>query len=163
MKCSVCAATMVSRRENYRYDECDLPNVTLLNIEVRRCPACGERAAVIPRVEELHRGLALAVIRKPNRLAPREIRFLRKYLGWSGVDFARHMGVNPQHVSRWESTREPKPMGPTADRALRLMVAIQPPVRDYSLDHLAELSRGTEPLALVTMRVTPHGWERDAA
>jgi DNA-binding transcriptional regulator YiaG len=39
--------------------------------------------------------IAHAVIAKRERLTPAEIRFLRKFLGWSGADFAAHVGTTP--------------------------------------------------------------------
>lgn len=40
------------------------------------------------------------IARSPERLGPAEIRFLRKYVGYSGKDFARFVGVTPETVSR---------------------------------------------------------------
>ena len=47
-------------------------------------PNCGETEVVIPHIEALHRekeAIATALVVKRARLAPEEIRFLRKYLG----------------------------------------------------------------------------------
>ncbi len=96
---------------------------------------------VIPKIEQLHRAIALAVVSKRPRLTAHEVRFLRKYLGWSGADFAKHMGVTPESVSRWENEREQ--MSPVADRLLRLMVVTRAPVSEYPLDSLAELEVAT--------------------
>ena len=114
------------------YAASGLPYVTLVGVEVRRCAACGDHEVVIPKIEQLHRTIAMAVVEKRSRLTAAEIRFLRKYLGWSGVDFARHMGVTAESVSRWENDREQ--MAAVADRLLRLMVVTQASVSDYSLD-----------------------------
>jgi hypothetical protein len=46
------------------------------------------------------------VIHKPARLSGSEVRYLRKYLGWSGADFAGHVGVDPSTVSNWETDKE---------------------------------------------------------
>jgi putative zinc finger/helix-turn-helix YgiT family protein len=146
-------------RENYSYSACGLPYVTLRGIEVRRCPKCGEHEAVIPRIEDLHRTIARAVAEKPARLAAAEIRFLRKYLGWSSTDFAQHMGVTLESVSRWENDREP--IGPIADRLLRLMVATMAPVKDYPVDTLAHLDDSREPIRL-RMQPAKSGWEAEA-
>ncbi len=146
---------MRTKRENYSYTASGLPHVTLVGVEVRRCGACGEHEVVIPRIEELHRVMALTVIRKPNRLTGDEARFLRKYLGWSGVDFARHMGVQPETVSRWENGKES--MGPVADRLLRSFVLLQQPVRDYSPATLAAIR--TKPVAVrLEMREKQNTW-----
>jgi DNA-binding transcriptional regulator YiaG len=58
-------------------------------------------------MEQLHTTLAQAVATKKERLTPKEIRFLRTYLGYSSADFARKLGISLPTVSRWE--REGKP------------------------------------------------------
>jgi putative zinc finger/helix-turn-helix YgiT family protein len=158
MKCDECGEPMTSARENYSYTASGLPYVTLVGVEVRRCKACGEHEVVIPKIELLHRTIALLIVGKKTRLTAAEVRFLRKYLGWSGVDFAKHMGVTPESVSRWENDREQ--MGPVADRLLRLMVVTRSPVSDYELDTLADLEDESAPLRL---RVEParNGWRAE--
>ncbi|HEX4422524.1 MAG TPA: type II TA system antitoxin MqsA family protein [Kofleriaceae bacterium] len=155
----MCRHEMVSSNENHRYTESGLSNVVLVGIEVRHCPHCGERMVSIPHIDELHRMIAMAVIRERSRLAPNEIRFLRKWLGWSGVDFAKHMGVAPETVSRWESVEAPKPMGGTAERLLRLAVAHGQPIDEYSIDMLAELTDDhvAKP-PLLAMKPQRSGW-----
>src|SRR5579883_463805 len=103
MKCFECGTEMTSAHENYHYTACGLPNVTLKDIEVRRCPNCGDYEPLIPQIEDLHRVIAFAVATQPSRLSAAEIKFLRKYLGWSGADFAKRMGVSQETVSRWEN------------------------------------------------------------
>jgi putative transcriptional regulator len=115
---------------------------TLVNVPVHRCTACGDFEVEIPLIVQLNQALADALIRQPSRLTGAEIRFLRKALGWSGVDFARHMGVDAATVSRWEAGQR---MGASAERLLRLAVSVGTPAQDYSLDHLAtDLSETTE-------------------
>jgi putative zinc finger/helix-turn-helix YgiT family protein len=150
---------MVRSIENHRYTESGLSNVVLVDVEVRRCQNCGEITVSIPRIEELHRTLAMALIRQTGRLAPSEIRFLRKWLGWSGVDFAKHMGVAPETVSRWESMENMKPMGGTAERLLRLAVAHGQPVDEYPIDMLIDISDDQAPnTALLAMKPERTGW-----
>ncbi len=151
---------MDSVREDYQYAASGLPYVTLSGVEVRRCPECGEVEVMIPKIEELHRALALAVVAKKARLTGAEVRFLRKFLGWSGVDFAKRMGVTPESVSRWENDREK--MSALADRPLRLMVVTREPVSDYSLDVLAELEDEPAPILLHAKRERG-GWLAEAA
>ncbi len=160
MKCAECSEPMTSAQENYDYSASGLPYVTLVGVEVRRCKVCGEHEVVLPKIEQLHRALALAVVGKRARLTAAEIRFLRKYLGWSGADFARHMGVTPESVSRWENEREQ--MTPVADRLVRLMVVTQTPISDSSLDALVDLDDKPAP---VRLRVEPkkRGWLAEAA
>ena len=138
MNCSECDGKMTVAREKVKYDVSGLSGVTFRNVEVRRCSNCGEYEVVIPKIEELHRLIALTIIRKPSALAPEEIRFLRKYLGWSGVDFANHMGAKPETMSRWENGK--LGMSGQADRLLRantatriVIVLIGSPLRDRNL------------------------------
>jgi putative zinc finger/helix-turn-helix YgiT family protein len=137
MTCLDCGEALKVTRGPYRYNNSGLPGVVLLGVEVRRCRKCGAEEVAIPRIEELHRLMAQAVIRHPHRLLPAEVKYLRKWLGWSGVDFARHMGATPETVSRWEQGRVP--MGPQADRLLRLMITTRAPVDDYTLEALTTI------------------------
>lgn len=138
MTCIQCGGKLATKRENYRYAACGLSNVTLVGVEVRRCAKCGDHEVVIPRIEDLHRVLAAAVIRQTARLTKDEIRFLRKYLGYSGVDFAKVVGVSPETVSRWENGKEK--MGSSAEKLVRMLVVHSQPTREYSIEALAKLS-----------------------
>jgi putative zinc finger/helix-turn-helix YgiT family protein len=137
--CEQCGNEMASQRENFLYKSCGLPNVTLESVVVNRCPKCGEYEVEIPGMDELHKQIAQEVIRKPQKLAPEEIRFLRSFLGWSGTDFAKRFDVDPATVSRWETgaTR----MGGVAERLLRLCVAHDKPISDYSSQALEEVAK----------------------
>jgi putative zinc finger/helix-turn-helix YgiT family protein len=161
-KCRTCHdGVMTVARENYRYIESGLPNVVLVGVEVRRCPACGIVELPLPRVTELHRVIATAVIHKPARLSGAEVRYLRKHLGWSGEDFAAHMGVDPSTVSKWENDKEP--IGPGSDRLLRMMVAHESPVESYSLEELTKISDRRDPPVNVRLQRIDRGWETAAA
>ncbi len=156
MTCLECRGEMTTTRENFKYTASGLPNVTLVNVEVSRCRECGEYEVAIPNIEGLHRTIALAVASKPARLAAEEIRFLRKWLGWSGVDFAEHIGVDPATVSRWEN--DTLSMGGSAERALRLMVATREPVQSYSLDILKSIDEKKTPPLRLGVQVSAEGW-----
>jgi DNA-binding transcriptional regulator YiaG len=131
---------MKRHTENVRYDkELGLSGVTLLGVNVNVCAQCGEREIEIRNMEGLLRALALAIVRHPWRPTGEEIRYLRKYLGHSGVDFARRMGVDPSTVSRWEAGTVD--MGAQAQRALRLMVVHGRPAEEYPLEELEKVSQ----------------------
>jgi putative transcriptional regulator len=153
MKCMACGGRMKKTRGNYAY--ASLPGVTLANVDIYKCPACGEEEVSIPHIEELNRTIARELVRKKLQLAPTEIRFLRKLLGWSGVDFAKHFGVTPETVSRWESGK--KAMGPVAERLLRLCTATRAPIDDYDLEDLQSVAEDGEP-AEMTLRTSRGGW-----
>ncbi len=155
-KCRACGeGVLESARKNHRYTESGLSNVVLQDVEVRSCPLCGDQQVVLPRVTELHRAMALAVVRTNARLSGEEVRFLRKYMGFSGTDFAARMGVDPSTVSRWENSHEP--IGSLADRLVRLMVVRDRPVDEYPIDQLVNIV-DKEKHALIGLRADRQGW-----
>lgn len=161
MRCEQCGGRTKTTRENFRYTASGLPNVTLVGVSVTRCPKCGAFEVEIPRVEELHRTIARAVVKKPAPLTPEEVRFLRKWMGWSGVDFASHMGITPETVSRWENGN--LKMGAAADRLVRLMVVNRAPVEDYSLDMLKAIDERASAPFLLGVEADAKGWHAVAA
>jgi putative zinc finger/helix-turn-helix YgiT family protein len=161
MTCFVCGSRMKTKRENYRYDAVGLPGITLQGVEVSRCGKCGEYEVAIPRIEELHRSIAQAVISKKERLTPAEIRFLRKQLGWTGAEFAGHFGAARETVSRWENGSAP--MGPTADRLLRLIVA-NPPAAASSVPGVLRPAAKSSPKPFrIGLKVANGEWKAKAA
>jgi putative transcriptional regulator len=162
MKCIECGHAMNTTTENHRYEPVAGFPVLLMGLRVHRCPECGEVDAAIPNIEGLHRALADGVIRKRARLSPPETRFLRKYLGLSGVDFAERIGVDPATVSKWENGSQA--MGTTADRLLRLMVAHGTPIDSYPIETLSEVAREEAKSERIGMRFQrDEGWTMDAA
>jgi len=157
MKCIECGVEMVTRRENYQYDECGLPGITILDVEVSRCAACGDTEVAIPNIEGLHRAIAEAVARKHEKLTPVEVRFLRKWLGLSGADFAIHIGVTPETVSRWEQGATA--VGTVAERLLRWMVMTREPVSEYPLDLLKNVARAKAKPIKMGLQVKRGRWE----
>jgi putative zinc finger/helix-turn-helix YgiT family protein len=154
-RCSKCGSPMhVKAKATHRYTECGLSNIVLVGVVVRRCPKCGNRSVVIPKVAQLHRKLAQGLAEQSQRLAAEEIRFLRKYLGWSGADFAQFFGVTPETVSRWENGS--KSMSATSERLLRLCVLKFEPVEDYSI--LREMATEKHSARPIRMAIT-NDWQ----
>ena len=139
MKCLECGTNMKATRENVKYDASGLSGVTLQDVEVRRCPNCGEYEVVIPHLENLHRSIAQTIAQRSDRLSPQEVVFLRKYLGWDGATFARRIGTTAETVSRWEHG---SPIGVQAERLLRLMVLFEKRKPGYSLDEFQNAATG---------------------
>jgi putative zinc finger/helix-turn-helix YgiT family protein len=155
--CRTCGKTeLTSSVETYLYAESGLPNVTLVGIEIRRCSTCGDYEIVLPRVTDLHRAIAHAVITKRARLSGAEVRYLRKYLGWSGVDFAKHIGAEPSTVLNWETDKDP--IGMASDRLLRLMVVHGSPVENYPLEELTKIENERRPPLAVRLSPNANGW-----
>ncbi len=157
MKCTQCGTPMKARKENYRYEECGLRHVTLMGIEVRRCPRCGNYEVAIPHIEELHRLIARVLIEKTTRFTGEEVRFLRKSLGWSGSDFAKRMGVTDETVSRWEN--DAAPIGPQADRLLRLMVAQGRLTTTYPAERLLKINPKKATVTRLELESRDQQWE----
>lgn len=135
MKCDECSGPVTTERNAVlRYDIGGLPHVELHGVEVTRCRGCGKEGIAIPRIGQLHRVLAEAIVRQRRMLAPVEIRYLRKHIGLSAGDFAQMMGVARETVSRWETGAQP--MGAVADRLLRLLVLTHEPTECYAVDDL---------------------------
>ena len=155
MTCMECGGKLKVRKENYRYLACGLLNVTLKGVEVRRCATCGDHEVVIPRIEKLHEVLAMAVVKQEARLSGGEVRFLRKYLGYSGADFGGLIGVSPETVSRWENDRET--MGPSAERLLRMLVVHKGPIQEYPVETLTRISAKARPKP-IGLRPKGEGW-----
>lgn len=158
MKCFECGAIMVERREDHRYTESGLSQVVLVDVVVRECP-CGERELVLPDLEELHRSLAHAIASQPGRLPGEEIRYLRKWLGWSGADFAEHMGVDRTTTYRWETDDVRMPQA--AEVMLRLLSRHMVPVESYQ-ETVAAVSDPAERPTL-GLRHEDSSWSRDGA
>ncbi len=140
MKCPNCEQhELTEARENYLYQECGLGNVTLAGIVVRRCPGCGNVMPRVPNIEGLHDVIAHLLVTKPERLIAPEIVFLRKYLGWSGADFAKNMHCDRAQISKWEHGKVG--MSKPYELLLREMVASGKKIEDYQRHEAAREKR----------------------
>jgi putative zinc finger/helix-turn-helix YgiT family protein len=132
--------------EDREYED-DL-NVVIKDAEVRRCGDCDEEEIGFPAIEGMHKTIANALARKPGRLTPSEIRFLRTYLGHSSADFAGLMAVKPETVSRWERKDGRYPMKTSHERALRVLAILGGRVRSYRLEQTGIENRANDVLFL---------------
>ena len=119
-QCSKCGKEARVTRGSYRFRESGLPNVILQGIEIIQCPACGNEDPIILRLNRLMRVLALSLVSKPYRLRGEDIRFLRKYLGKTGEEFAGLIHVDKTTLSKWENNDDR--VGNQSDRLIRLLV-----------------------------------------
>ena len=158
MKCIECGAEMVTKRENAPFKA--LPGTVLVGVEVSRCPKCGWTETAIPAMDELVRTLAGAVIRKRARLTGDEVRFLRKYLGYSSADFAKRIGSAPSTVSKWENGAQP--VGLHSDLLLRAMVALDKKVESYTSDEFVDLDDKAKKTQYAFTPSSAHKWKSAA-
>lgn len=117
-KCYDCGRIMHGRRSNYRYTECGLSTVNLVNLTVFEC-SCGAIVPEIPAIAELHRAIVFKLITKRSLLTGKEIRFLRKMAGLSGVQLAQLLGTHKTNLSKWENGS--RGITKKTDCALRLL------------------------------------------
>lgn len=157
MQCVHCRGELTSRQETRR-SYSGLEGVIVEGVQVRHCPECGEEEVSYSNVEQLHTQLALQLARKEAALTPREVRFLRTWLGLSGTDLARRMGVTKETVSRWERVDKPLVMGATAERLLRLMAVHEQPVEDYPLERLEHVATGKPAPLRIRLKPRKQGW-----
>ena len=115
---------------------------------------------------ELDRVIARHLIDTPGHLDGAEIRFPRKFLGFSGRDFAATIGVAPETVSRREKNGQPMDHGHGHghEHALRAIAVVRAPIEDYRLfDALRSISRSPEaPRRPPRLRVHAGSWAEAA-
>jgi len=121
MKCDVCrkGELRTKSQQTYRYKECGLDNVYLLNMEFQVCDACGIKIPRLKRMPELHATIARAIAMQPCPLRGQDIRFLRKHLGYSAKEWATLLRTNASTLSRWENNQQE--IGTQSDTLIRLL------------------------------------------
>ena len=122
-ECGNCGAEAAVVRGAYAMKESGLKNVVLHGIDLVRCEQCGNVDPIIPRLNDLMRTLALAVITKPYRLLGNEVRFLRKFLGMTQDELSRWIHVDKTTLSKWENDEDP--VGEQSDLLIRALAVIR--------------------------------------
>ena len=109
---------------HYRYTESGLDFIYLYGEGIRQavCPECGTQNIIIRKPQALSRAIKEAIIQKSRTLSGDEIRFLRKSIGLSGVEFAKQIGVDSKYLSRLENGKE-ESHSITLDKLIRYHVA----------------------------------------
>ena len=74
---------------------------------------------VLSEINKLMQVIASALVLKPSQLTGKEIRFLRKYIDFTGEQFGAKLGLTKEHVSRIEN--EKHPVGAQTDRLIRYL------------------------------------------
>jgi len=118
MKCFECGGAMKKSIGDYRYIESGLDDIVLGNIIRHKCSKCGEEEVAIPSTDDLHKLIAFILILKPKPLIGKEVKYLRKMLGYTSEKFAEALGVKRVSISRWENSDSK--MTPDRDKHIRL-------------------------------------------
>lgn len=102
----------------YRYDECGLDNVILVNLECCQDDE-GEAVIIVPNINVLHRSLVRAIAEKSSAILPQELRFVRTEIGLTQAGLADVVDRDAQSIGRWE--RGEKPIDRTAETLIRIL------------------------------------------
>jgi transcriptional regulator with XRE-family HTH domain len=105
----------------YHFTESGLRNVYLLGIRYFVCE-CGNTVAEIPALKPLMRLIAFDLVTGKKSLSGDEARFLRKRLDKKASEFARELGIEPEHLSRLENGK--LPIAEPLDKLIRLVYAL---------------------------------------
>ncbi len=146
MKCLFCGSELL-RKTKENVPLVGLPSITLVGVVVEGCLNCGESEVEIPHHSRLIEVVATGLINKRDRLVGVEIRWLRSFLGMSGMELARHVGVSPESVSKWEN--EHTHPSRSADLMLRSLVARRFPKEVFPEQAFSVVSgKGRKPLCM---------------
>lgn len=118
MRCPECLANMKQVTGRHDYVESGLDNITLLNVPIYECHN-NHRLPVIPDITGLHRVLSQAILEKESPLTGKEIRFLRKEMGFKAKDLADLLGVSKEYLSKLENGKAK--ISTTLDNLTRLI------------------------------------------
>lgn len=157
MYCSMCdnEKPLKPKSVTKKYDESGLDNITLKGVIEFKCPKCGEVYYNYSNFDQLHELIARHLIRKRETLSSSEIRFLRKYMGYSSKMFAKLVGQKFEHISRIENGRSK--ITPLLDHFVRCLVIQKFPDRNYDLhDHI--LNDSGEKFSRLEARFDRDGW-----
>ena len=108
--------------------------------------------------------IAFGLIKRPRRLSGSEVRFLRKHAGLPARQFARLLGVTPEHLSRVENGHT-QAFGKPTDRLIRaitLTAVDGPKARELLLDIAGEMGKppasGTRQRTSLVYRLEKTTW-----
>lgn len=159
MKCVMCDNQNKLKSkiiDTHKYKECGLDNVILHGVTVSKCEQCGEEYFNFGNIDKLHLLIASTLIKKDSNLSGKEVRFLRKYLGYSATVFSKLVGYKNEHLSRIEN--EMSPVQEIFDKLIRYLVLEKMPNRDYSMQDLF-LQNKLLHLEWLEFSMAAHEWE----
>lgn len=101
-----CNSTKILEGQTYQYTDIGMDNVYLQGIKVEKCKDCGAVSPFLPRIIQLHKTIAQAIVLQSYFLSGAEIRFLRKERGLKAKEFAVLLRIDPATLSRWENDEQ---------------------------------------------------------
>lgn len=125
MKCQECGGAFVAKKSTatnpYRFIESGLDHVYLIGATVLHCKQCKEYGVQIPKIGPLLNMITATLLEKAGSLTGKELRYLRKHVGFQAHEFATLLHIDPAHLSRVE-TGKTKTLGSTGDTLARLLI-----------------------------------------
>jgi len=131
-----CGDQVTAFRGDYLFVESGLDNVMLRGVKLLKCSKCGNVTPVLSKINELMRVIASAVVLQPSPLTGKQIRYLRKYIGLTGEQFGKKLGLTKEHISRLET--EKHSVGDQTDRLIRYLAISTDPALQRMIAQLFE-------------------------
>lgn len=134
MKCVECGASVRLTKGPTQIDiGLDKP-VRVRGVEHGECRSCGEAYEFVPRYPRLLTSTAFELAKKPARLMPKEIRFLREVLDLKSKDMAERISVDKTTYSKYENGKQP--MDKSIEMLFRMVVQAELAGHHYDVPKL---------------------------
>ena len=78
--------------------------MVLRRVKLLKCEQCGSVTPVLSKINQLMRLITCALVLKRSELTGKEVRFLRKYIGLTGEQFGRKLGLMKSIFPGWRTT-----------------------------------------------------------
>ncbi len=105
--CERCGRRLRLVYRTHHYRESGLPDVYLRRTPMYVCPRHGVQAVALRGIDRLQGEIRSALLARGGPFTGPEVRFLRKYEGWTQRELAARLGVHKITVTRWEIETEP--------------------------------------------------------
>ncbi len=132
--CTSCtnAKPLKANKVKKKFDVSGLDYIVLDGVIHYRCDKCGEEFYNFGNLEKINNAIADFVATKDGKLTGPEIRFLRKYLGFSSEMFAKEMlRITASVLSRIENGKQDQ--SNQIDQLVRTLALTKQPDRNYDL------------------------------
>jgi transcriptional regulator with XRE-family HTH domain len=113
--------TECAEKPPFQYRASGLDNVFLRSGYTQQMVG-GEVYTAVQDADELHAAIAEHLVLRRKVLRGQEVRFLRKFLGWTQADTGDALGLSDQSIARYEKEKDNATLEGPADRLFRLYV-----------------------------------------
>ena len=117
----------------YQVPRFGIPLVLIVSVKLAECPKCGKQEYSLPDICDLIATAAVSRVIAPKQLSAIEIRFIRKALGLTAVEFARILGTTLETISRWENEKLTN-MSTSTEKLIRLLALNRLASEDFDIN-----------------------------